>query len=110
MVFNENSPFFLLFPTVAASSHLLSTHNAFAAELTSVVDQVAAYSDPDVSDIPATISTLVAEELGMSSLITSKLSLAIIVGSIPTVALGLLVVSATGGQNGAVSIKHCISA
>ncbi|MCC7334541.1 MAG: sigma-70 family RNA polymerase sigma factor [Pirellulaceae bacterium] len=88
---------------VAASSQILSTHNASAAELTSLVNQVAAYSGPDVSHVPTSISTLVTEELSMSSLITSKLSLAILVGSLTVVALGVLTVTATGGQTASVT-------
>ena len=91
---------------VAASSHILNTHNASAAELTEIVNQVAAYSGPDVTDIPPSISILVAEEIGMPSLITSKLSLAILVASITTIALGLLAVTATGGQNGSAPVTE----
>ncbi|MEZ6075138.1 MAG: hypothetical protein R3C56_05545 [Pirellulaceae bacterium] len=39
----------------------------------------------------------------MSSLITSKLSLAILVGSLTLVALGVLTVTATGGQTASVT-------
>ena len=91
---------------IAASSHILNTHNASAAELTNMANQIATYSDPDVTDIPNSISALVSEELGMSSLITSKLSLAILVGSITTIALGLLAVTATGGQEGAAPVTE----
>lgn len=85
---------------VAVSSQFMHAEQVAAGELTALVEQVSAYSAPHTTDIPTSVSTLIAEELSMSSSVSSKLLLAILMGSISTAALGLLAVTAVGEQPG----------
>ncbi len=85
---------------VAVSSQFLGAEQAAAGDLTTLVEQVIAYSDPQVTDVPGTISNLIAEETSMASYISTKLSLVILMGSMTTAALGMLAVTAVGEQTG----------
>lgn len=83
---------------VAVCYQFLTAEQAAAQDLTALVEQLATYSDPNQPDVPRSVSTLIAEETSMASMITTKFSMVILMGSITTAALGWLAVTAVGEQ------------
>ncbi len=86
---------------VAISGEFISAQQASAAEIEPIVEQLVCYSDGPSVDIPSSVSNLIVEEITMSSFLTTKLSLTLLMGSLSAGVLALLLaMPAVGEQTG----------